>query len=164
MRASSRRCGVRTPAGKWSRPSASPEAFRACDRQIPLGSLPVSCATAVESFARQPRGFSKPTRGAPPKYGGGSARRRRALGGASPGAASAAATPPPRATQVVRLAAFAPLAARSDLRLLDLQYGDTAAERRAFAAAGGKLQRLDDPISSTISTACSRPSRRAIAS
>ena len=29
-------------------------------------------------------------------------------------------------------------------RLLDLQYGDTAAERAAFIAAGGRLERLDD--------------------
>jgi ADP-heptose:LPS heptosyltransferase len=42
----------------------------------------------------------------------------------------------------------APLTAWRELsrhvRLLDLQYGDTAAERDEFAAAGGRLERLDD--------------------
>jgi hypothetical protein len=42
------------------------------------------------------------------------------------------------------LGMFMQLSRRSDLRLLDLQYGDTAAERAAFAAAGGRLLRLED--------------------
>jgi ADP-heptose:LPS heptosyltransferase len=33
---------------------------------------------------------------------------------------------------------------RQDLKLLDLQYGDTAAERERFAVAGGRLQRIED--------------------
>jgi ADP-heptose:LPS heptosyltransferase len=36
------------------------------------------------------------------------------------------------------------LSRRGSLRLLDLQYGDTAAERARFAAAGGRLERLDE--------------------
>ena len=44
------------------------------------------------------------------------------------------------ATKSAPLAAFALLAARKDLRLLDLQYGDTAAERAAF---GAELVRID---------------------
>src|SRR5207237_2877936 len=39
------------------------------------------------------------------------------------------------------LDAFAALAARSDLRLVDLQYGDTRDERARF---GGELARLDE--------------------
>jgi hypothetical protein len=42
------------------------------------------------------------------------------------------------------LEVFVPLSRREDLRLLDLQYGDTAAEREAFVQAGGKLVRLDE--------------------
>ncbi|HET9651309.1 MAG TPA: hypothetical protein VFP36_03930, partial [Usitatibacter sp.] len=42
------------------------------------------------------------------------------------------------------LAAFHALSQRKDVRLLDLQYGDTASERAAFAQAGGRLTRLED--------------------
>jgi ADP-heptose:LPS heptosyltransferase len=42
------------------------------------------------------------------------------------------------------LATFMALSQRADVRLLDLQYGDTTAERAAFAAAGGMLLRLAD--------------------
>jgi ADP-heptose:LPS heptosyltransferase len=41
------------------------------------------------------------------------------------------------------LAAFMRLSQRDDLRLLDLQYGDTAEERAGFAQSGGRLERLD---------------------
>jgi ADP-heptose:LPS heptosyltransferase len=39
------------------------------------------------------------------------------------------------------LAAFLPLS--RDFHLVDLQYGDTADERSAFAAAGGQLERIE---------------------
>ena len=42
------------------------------------------------------------------------------------------------------LAAFAGLSRSAGLRLVDLQYGDTAEERAAFASRGGALARLDE--------------------
>jgi ADP-heptose:LPS heptosyltransferase len=44
---------------------------------------------------------------------------------------------------VAPLEAFQALSLREDVRLLDLQYGDTAEERRRFAEAGGRLARLE---------------------
>jgi hypothetical protein len=41
------------------------------------------------------------------------------------------------------LSQFMALSQRDDLRLLDLQYGDTLAEREAFAAEGGRLDRVE---------------------
>jgi tetratricopeptide (TPR) repeat protein len=40
------------------------------------------------------------------------------------------------------LAAFARLSRRDDLRLVDLQYGDTAAEHAEFSAAGGRIEHV----------------------
>jgi hypothetical protein len=42
------------------------------------------------------------------------------------------------------LASFMALSQRDDLRLVDLQYGDTAEERSQFAASGGRLERLEE--------------------
>ena len=41
------------------------------------------------------------------------------------------------------LEAFLPLSQRDDVRLVDLQYGETSAEREAFARAGGALSRIE---------------------
>jgi hypothetical protein len=41
------------------------------------------------------------------------------------------------------LAAFEPLAARADLRLVDIQYGDTAGERRGFRGDLARIEGLD---------------------
>jgi len=126
-------------------PDASPEAFRACDRQIPLGSLPGLVRDSRESFARQPARLLEADPGRAAEI-----RRRLGSAGAGRWVGISWRSFQPRARRHLErrkssaLAAFAPLAARSDLRLLDLQYGDTAAERAAFTAAGGKLQRLDD--------------------
>ena len=126
-------------------PAASAEAFRACDRQIPLGSLPALVRGSRESFERQPRALL-----AADADRARSMRARLAAGDAPVIGISWRSFQPPLRGYVERrksaaLAAFAALPARRPgTRLLDLQYGETSAEREAFARGGGALTRLDD--------------------
>jgi Flp pilus assembly protein TadD len=109
--------------------------FRGCDRHIALGSLPRLLRPDKASFSRQPRallaaearlGLSKPLIGISWRSFQRSLSRyqQRKKSGS--------------------LAMFMPLSRLPGVRLLDLQYGDTAAERAAFAAAGGELLHLPD--------------------
>jgi tetratricopeptide (TPR) repeat protein len=123
-------------------PEQAAAAFSACDRQIAIGSLAGLLRRDAASFAGQPQALlaADPAR----------ARSIRATLGA--GAARVIGISwrsfQPRARgRLVRdksapLAAFGALSRRPDLRLLDLQYGNTEAERDAFAAGGGKLERV----------------------
>ena len=124
-------------------PGESEAAFRGCDRQIPIGSLPALVRTARESFERQPRAL----------LAADEARARAMRREAAPrdefvvGISWRSFQPRLRGYVERRksapLAAFAALAQdRPRVRLLDLQYGDTATEREAFARAGGALTRL----------------------
>jgi hypothetical protein len=124
-------------------PAESEAAFRACDRQIPIGSLPALVRPSRESFERQPRAL----------LAADESRARSMRGELAPGdefvvGISWRSFQPKLRGYVERrksspLAAFAALAAdRPRVRLLDLQYGDTAEEREAFARSGGVLTRL----------------------
>ncbi len=124
-------------------PEASQASFRSCDRHIPIGSLPALFRDTRESFDRQPaallaadtaraalmrqqlevkdaRLIGVSWRSFQPKVRGYLERRKSAP-----------------------LAAFLGLSAHDHVRLLDLQYGDTFAERDEFAKAGGRLDRVD---------------------
>jgi hypothetical protein len=122
-------------------PEQSAAAFSACDRQIAIGSLAGLLRRDGPSFAGQPRALLSADRAR-------TASIREALGAGPRLIGISWRSFQPRARgRLVRdksapLGTFATLARRADLRLLDLQYGDTVTEREAFAAAGGKLERV----------------------
>jgi len=124
-------------------------AFATCDAHIPLGSLPRLLRPSLERFEAQPAAILAADEARAAQY-------RHRLGveaGAAPGArpllvgVSWRSFQPKARGELGRRksASLAMLNALSQrARLLDLQYGDTAAERQAFAEAGGRLERLDD--------------------
>lgn len=122
-------------------PEDSAVAFSGCDGHLPVGSLPRLLRPSLESFAAQPAAILAADPARVEGY-------RRALDAEGPrpvvGISWRSFQPKVRGELGKRksapLEAFGALAGRA--RLLDLQYGDTAAEREAFAAAGGRLERL----------------------
>jgi tetratricopeptide (TPR) repeat protein len=125
-------------------PEHSEARFAECDRHLAVASLPRLLRTAREDFERQPRRLLAPDAARSAEY-----RERLAGDGARVVGISWRSFQPKARGYLQRkksasLAAFGALSARPGLRLLDLQYGDTAEERAAFAAAGGRLARLDD--------------------
>lgn len=131
------------PGWKLTAPEGSAAAFAGCDRQLALGSLPALLRPGLASFSSQSRALlaADPQRAAGYRARLSAAARvvgiswRSFQSGARAQVASAKSAP---------LAAFAGLSRRADLQLLDLQYGDTAREREAFAAGGGRLTHFDD--------------------
>lgn len=125
-------------------PQESEAAFAACDRHLAVASLPGLLRNTVESFDRQPRALLRADAERASAY-----RERLASPGVQViGVSWRSFQPSPRAYLQKKksgsLGAFHDLSQREDLKLLDLQYGDTTAERAAFEKAGGRLARLDD--------------------
>ena len=125
-------------------PEQSEAAFSQCDRHLPMGSLPLLMRPTLESFALQPRALlaADPTRAR-------AFRARLAVAGVRLIGISWRSFQPAARGYMQRkksapLEAFLPLARRGDVRLLDLQYGDTVAERAAFSRLGGALERLEE--------------------
>jgi tetratricopeptide (TPR) repeat protein len=120
----------------------SARAFAACERALPIGSLPSLLRGDRASFARQPRPLLRPdearvaairARLGPGRW---IALSWRSL---QPGARHALA-----ARKSIDLERFAALA-DAGFRLLDVQYGDVEAEREAFVRRHpGILTKLDD--------------------
>ena len=109
--------------------------FGGCDRHIAIGSLPRLLRADKASFSRQPRALfaAAPRPGLPKPLIGISWRSfQPSLSRYQQGKKSGPLT------------MFMPLSRLPGVRLLDLQYGDTATERAAFAAAGGELVHLPD--------------------
>jgi hypothetical protein len=122
----------------------SEAAFARCDRHLALGSLGGIFRNARESFARQPLALLAAD---PERICG--YRARVAAAGARPvGISWRTFQSAERAyyarTRSMPLAAFMTLSQVPDVRLVDLQYGDTAAERAAFAEDGGRLDRIEE--------------------
>jgi len=119
----------------------SAAAFAGCDRQLAAASLGGLLRPDDASFARQPRALlAADTERA--------AGFRARLSGSRIVGISWRSFQPKVRGRIARgksapLQAFAALSRRPGVELLDLQYGDTAAERAAFAAAGGRLTRLE---------------------
>jgi hypothetical protein len=113
--------------------------FAGCDRHIAIGSLPRLLRPDRASFARQPRSVltADPAR-SPHRPSDGSRLIGISWRSFQPSLRSAQ-----RRRKTAPLAMFLALSRLPGLRLLDLQYGDTAEERAAFAAAGGALLHLD---------------------
>jgi Flp pilus assembly protein TadD len=118
---------------------APDSAFAGCDRHLPIGSLPGVIRPDRNAFQRQPRALlaADPVRAT-------TYRSQLGADGARVVGISWRSFQPPRRSFYERrknapLEAFLPIAAIPSVRLVDLQYGDTEAERHAFAAAGGRL-------------------------
>jgi tetratricopeptide (TPR) repeat protein len=111
--------------------------FAGCDRHIAIGSLPRLLRPDKASFARQPRAVldADPDR----KVSKNGSR----LIGISWRSFQPALRSAQRRRKSAPLAMFLPLSRLGGVQLLDLQYGSTAEERAAFAAAGGELLHLD---------------------
>jgi hypothetical protein len=123
---------------------APDSAFAGCDRHLPIGSLPGLLRTDRASFAAQPRAILA----ADPERAAAYRSRLAGDGARAVGISWRSFQPPSRSFYERRknapLEAFLPIAARPSVRLVDLQYGDTASERLAFAAAGGRLVSDED--------------------
>ena len=124
-------------------PDQSGAAFESCDRHLAIASLPGLLRPTTESFARQPRALLAADLARAEDY----RQRLAAPGKRRVGLSWRSFQPVPRGylqrKKSAGLAAFMPLSDSEHLRLVDLQYGETQDERDAFAAAGGKLERLD---------------------
>ena len=129
------------PAWRVASPDESPAAFAGCDRQAPMADIAAFLRPTRESFAAQPRALLAADAGRARGY----RERLAAPGKRVVGVSWKSFQPKNRAALGARksapLEAFAALAARPDLRLVDLQYGDTREERSRFA---GDLTRLDE--------------------
>jgi Flp pilus assembly protein TadD len=129
------------PGWQLVAPEQSTAAFADCDRHIAIGSLPRLLRPTKASFARQPEALLAADSERACGY-----RARLAADGARMIGISWRSFQSVRAyvgrRKSAPLAMFTALSRR--VRLLDLQYGDTAAERAQFAAAGGTLQHLPD--------------------
>jgi tetratricopeptide (TPR) repeat protein len=122
----------------------SAEAFLRCDRHLPLASLGRLLRNTRESFDAQPRSLLAPDTARRDAY-----RARLAPGGEKlVGISWRTFQPRVRTyyelTKSAPLAAFASLSHERGMKLVDLQYGDTAAEREAFAGDGGRLERIEE--------------------
>jgi tetratricopeptide (TPR) repeat protein len=129
------------PSWRVVAPERSAEAFAACDRQASMAEVAGFMRPTRASFEAQPRAFLAADAGRAGAYRERLASPERRLVGIS----WRSFQPKGRAyigeRKSAPLEAFAPLAARADVRLVDLQYGDTAEERGRFA---GELARLDE--------------------
>lgn len=125
-------------------PEGGDDRFAGCDRHLAIASLPGLVRPTLESFAAQPRALLV----ADAQRAAGYRARLQSPGKRVVGISWRSFQPRARAylqrKKSVDLELFKALSRRADLILLDLQYGDTAQERARFAAAGGRLARLDD--------------------
>jgi hypothetical protein len=120
--------------------------FATCERHLALGSLGGFFRNTREAFDRQPQALlaADPARTA--AYRELTAAGGRRAVGISWRTFQAVARAWYARTRSMPLAAFMALAQMPDVRLVDLQYGDTAAERAAFADEGGRLDRIDEGL------------------
>jgi len=129
------------PAWRVTSPEESDSAFAGCDRQAPMADIAAFLRPTRGSFAAQPRALLAADAGRARGY----RERLAAPGKRIVGISWKSFQPKSRAAMGARKSApldsFAALAARADLRLVDLQYGDTREERARFA---GDLARLDE--------------------
>lgn len=118
-------------------------AFARCDRHLPLGSLPRLLRPDRASFREQPRALLA----ADPGRAAAFREHLRAGEARTVGISWRSFQPASRSFYERRknapLEAFLELSGRPSLRLVDLQYGDTAAERAAFGEAGGRLVSIE---------------------
>jgi hypothetical protein len=131
------------PAWNVASPQESAARFAGCDRQAPMADIAAMLRPTRESFAAQPRALLAADGARTRGYREHLASNGRRIVGIS----WKSFQPKDRAAMGARksapLDAFASLAARPDLRLVDLQYGDTREERGRFAGELARLEELD---------------------
>ena len=116
----------------------------ACDRHLPIGSLPRLLRPTLDSFTRQPGRFLAADDARATAY-----RARLKEDGAKVVGISWRTFQPHKRSYYERrksapLEAFRDLSLIPGAKLVDLQYGDTREERAAFALAGGRLHRIEE--------------------
>jgi Flp pilus assembly protein TadD len=134
---------VRRAHPKWTvvTPEESPAAFATCDRHAAMADVAALLRPTTASFAGQPRAFLAADAERASRYRERLARPGRRLVGISWHSFQKRAYIEGRKS--APLQAFAPLAARDDLRLVDLQYGDTAAMRSIAGVDLARIEELD---------------------
>lgn len=119
-------------------------AFEGCDRVIASGSLPRLLRPDLASFAAQPTAILKADPARRESYRQSLEEPGRRLVAISWRSFQPAMRTFVQSKKSAPLEAFASLAARGDLRLVDVQYGDTGEERAAFVAKhGDAIRRID---------------------
>jgi tetratricopeptide (TPR) repeat protein len=131
------------PRWKAVAPQESAAAFADCDRHAPMADIAGMVRPNRESFERQGRAFLSADRERAAEYRARLARPGRRLVGISWRSFQPKWSAWLETRKSAPLDNFAPLAARDDLRLVDLQYGDTAAERSGFAGELARIEGLD---------------------
>jgi Tfp pilus assembly protein PilF len=124
-------------------PGESAAAFAACDRHAPIATMAGLLRPAAQSFREPWSALLAPDAQRVQRYRGALAAAGKRMVGISWRSFQKADRAALEARKSAPLAAFARLAARAELRLADLQYGDTAAERACFAGELARLEGLD---------------------
>lgn len=125
-------------------PERSGAAFAACDRHLAIASLPLLLRPALADFSRQPAALLEADPARTAQYRARLHEPGRRLVGISWRSFQPRARGYVQRKKSMDLGFFRAMSLREDLKLLDLQYGDTAAERERFAAGGGRLLRIED--------------------
>jgi tetratricopeptide (TPR) repeat protein len=131
------------PHWKVVTPDESDAAFAECDRHIPVASLPGLLRLALDDFARRPERLLAADAARAAAMRAQLAPRGERLVGISWRSFQ------PRTRRLLERKKSAPLESflavsrMANVKLVDLQYGDTTSERAAFGAVGGRLARLD---------------------
>jgi tetratricopeptide (TPR) repeat protein len=131
------------PAWHVVTPEESPAAFTQADRHAPIATMAGMLRPTVESFREPWSALLAPDARRTERYRAALAAPGRRVVGISWRSFQKADRAALEARKSAPLAAFARLAARGDLRLADLQYGDTAAERARFAGELARIEALD---------------------
>ncbi len=131
------------PAARFVPMSDPPQApLQSASRVLLAGLLPSFFRRSVDSFSRQPRSLLSALPGRVAHY-------RERIGAIGPGGGIAFSWRSARKDGVVpdksaALIDFLPLLQTNGMQFIDVQYGDTSAERQALTAQGGRLARFDD--------------------
>ncbi len=124
-------------------PQESAQAFAACDRHAPMADIAGFLRPTAESFAAQPRALLRGDAARASHYRSLLASPGRRTVGISWRSFQEKDRAHLESMKSAPLAAFARLATRADLRLVDLQYGDAAAERDRFEGELARIEGLD---------------------
>lgn len=123
-------------------PEASQAPFAACDRHLAIASLPLLLRGSLDDFSRQPAALLQADAARAADYRGRLHEPGKRIVGISWRSFQPKARGYVQRKKSMDLELFRALSLRPGLKLLDLQYGDTAAERERFAASGGRLEHL----------------------
>ncbi len=131
------------PAWKVISPEESAGAFATCQRHISVATMAGLLRPNRATFERQPRALLAADPDRVRGFRGRLARPGARVVGMSWRSFQPSVRGYLQRKKSAPLASFMALSQRDDLRLVDLQYGDTAEERSQFAASGGRLERLE---------------------